>query len=166
LFDHKISIGPNPNKFAKVVHNVVCGSPLHSKGIGLEDDTCLMFMKRKMDGNSHIINKGTFTFIIPMKNCLHTLSHSSFNPLCLTLFTLHATIGDTNQNNSHGGILMTIITPSTKSHHDPTTPFKVVTQFGILVMESYVMSYQWHFQRTTNTTKETCYVATYANGVA
>jgi len=51
LFDHKVSIGPNSNKFAKVVHNVVYGFPLHSKGIGLEDDTCSVFMKRKLDGN-------------------------------------------------------------------------------------------------------------------
>ncbi len=36
---------------------------------------------------------------------------------------------------------MTITTPSIESHHDPTTPFKVVNQFGILVMENYVLSY-------------------------
>jgi hypothetical protein len=75
LFDHKVCIRPNPDKFAKVVHNVMYGSPLHSKGIGLEDDTCSMFMKRKLDGNSHIINKGTFTFSIPINNCLPTFSH-------------------------------------------------------------------------------------------
>ncbi len=165
MFDHKVSIRPNLDKFAKVVHNVVYGSPLHSKGIGLEDHTSLVFMKRKSDGNSQITNKGTLTFNIPMKNCLPTLAHWSFDPLCLALFILHATIGDINQNNSHKGILLIITTPLTKSHYDPTTPFKMVTQFGILVMENYVLSYQWHFQRTTNTTKKTCYVATYANGV-
>lgn len=166
LFDHKLSIQPNLDKFAKVVHNVMYGSPLHSKGIGLEDDKCLVFMKRKLDGNWQITNEGTSTFSIPMKNCLPTLSHWSFDPLCFALFTLHAIVGDMNQNNFDKGMLLIITTPLTKSHHDPTTPFKVVTQFGIPVMENYVLSYQWNFQRTTNTTKKTCYVVIYANGVA
>jgi len=48
------------------------------------------------------------TFNIPMKNCLPTLSHWSFDPLCLALFTLHAIVGDTNQKNSHKGILLII----------------------------------------------------------
>jgi hypothetical protein len=46
-----------------------------------------------------------------------------------------------NQNNFDKGMLLIITTPLTKSHHDPTTPFKVVTQFGIPVMENYVLSY-------------------------
>ncbi len=58
----------NLYKFAKVVSNVVFGFPLHSKGISLEGDTCLMSMKRKLDENSHIHFKNVFTINMPIKN--------------------------------------------------------------------------------------------------
>jgi len=56
------------NKFVEVVCNVVFGSPLHFNGISLEGDMCLMSMKRKLDGNSHIPFKNVFTINMPIKN--------------------------------------------------------------------------------------------------
>lgn len=47
LFLRVASCSLNLDKFVKVVCNVVLGSPLHSKGIGLEVDTHSMFMKKK-----------------------------------------------------------------------------------------------------------------------
>ncbi len=68
----------NLDKFAKVVCNVVFGSHSLSKGIRLEGDTCLMSMKRKFDGKSHMPFKNVFTINMPIKNkplahvCIHT----------------------------------------------------------------------------------------------
>jgi hypothetical protein len=42
---------PNLNNFAKAIHNVVFGSPFHSRGIGLEGETHLVFVKVKLHGN-------------------------------------------------------------------------------------------------------------------
>jgi hypothetical protein len=42
----------------------------------------------------------------------------------------------------------------------------VVIQFGILVVENYVPQYQWHFHKTSNTTKITCSTVAYVDGVA
>jgi hypothetical protein len=55
---------PNLNNFAKAIHNVAFSSPLYSRGIGLEGDIHLMFVKVKLDGNSHRPNKGIYTINI------------------------------------------------------------------------------------------------------
>jgi hypothetical protein len=54
----------NLNNFANAIHNVVFGSPLYSRGIGLEGKTHLIFVKVKLDGNSHRPNKGIYTINI------------------------------------------------------------------------------------------------------
>jgi hypothetical protein len=55
---------PNLNNFAKAIHNVVFRSPLHSRGIGLEEETHLVFVKVKLHGNSHKSSKGIYTINI------------------------------------------------------------------------------------------------------
>jgi hypothetical protein len=55
---------PNLNNFAKAIHNVIFGSPLYSRGIGLEGEIQLMFVKVKLDGNSHKPNKCIYTINI------------------------------------------------------------------------------------------------------
>jgi len=57
LFSGATSCSPNLDKFVKAIYNVVFGSPLHSKGIILEGKASLMFVKRKLDGNSHNLTK-------------------------------------------------------------------------------------------------------------
>jgi hypothetical protein len=42
---------PNLTNFAKAIHNVVFGSPFHSRGIGLEGETHLVFVKVNLHGN-------------------------------------------------------------------------------------------------------------------
>jgi hypothetical protein len=51
------SCSPNLDKFVKAIYNIVFGSPLHSKGIILEAKTRSVFVKRKLDGNSHKLDK-------------------------------------------------------------------------------------------------------------
>jgi hypothetical protein len=140
----------NLNKFAKVMHNVVSSSPLHSKGIGLEGDAHLMYVRRKLDGNFHRLHKSVFTINIPMRNRSFAPMHSSPNPLCAPFMAFCAsvgTIGDYNFNISHGKILASTLTHF-ESHHVPTIPSNVVIQFGILVVENYVPPNRSHFQRT------------------
>jgi hypothetical protein len=55
---------PNLNNFAKAIHNVVFRSPFHSRGIGLEGETHLVFVKVKLHGNSHRPSKGIYTINI------------------------------------------------------------------------------------------------------
>ncbi len=79
---------PSSNKFTKVVHDVVSNSPLHSRGIGLEGETCTMVLKIKLDGNSHRPNKDVCTINVPITNYLlpstyqsldmHACLHSNF----------------------------------------------------------------------------------------
>ncbi len=66
---------PNLNNFAKAIHNVIFGSPLYSRGIGLEGDTHLVFVKVKLDGNSHRPNKGIYTINIYPWQFVHLHSH-------------------------------------------------------------------------------------------
>jgi len=101
LFNHKASIGPiktnlllqaafcspNLNKFAKLVHNVVSSFSLHSRWIGLEVTHIQCLWKKMLDVNSYKLNKGIFTFNIPMKNCPPLFTHQSLNPLCPPLST-------------------------------------------------------------------------------
>jgi hypothetical protein len=56
--------------------------------------------------------------------------------------------------------------PCSRSHHIPTIVIGVVTQFKILVVESYVPLDQWHLQRTIDTTIVSCCDVTYTNGFA
>ncbi len=83
---------------------IVFGSPLHLRRIGLEGDASLMFVKKKLDGNSHVPNKGIFTFHMLMKICSFALMCESSNPLCIPPFALRANVGDNIHNNSHEGI--------------------------------------------------------------
>ncbi len=110
------SHSPNPNKFVKIMCNVVFGYPLHLRIIGLEGDTSLVFVKKKLDGNSHIPNKGIFTLHILMKNCSLALMCESSNPLCIPPFALHASVRDNIHNNSHEGISMAITTSQHPLH--------------------------------------------------
>ncbi len=84
LFGNKISTWPtrmdllyppNLNNFAKAIHNVIFGSPLYSRGIGLEGETHLVFVKVKLDGNSHRPNKGIYTINIYPWQFVHLHSH-------------------------------------------------------------------------------------------
>jgi hypothetical protein len=79
------SYSPNLNKFAKIICNVVFSSLLHSRGIGLEGKTRSMFVKRKLDGNSHKLDKGVYTINIPMTNYPPPSMHQSLDPLCIPL---------------------------------------------------------------------------------
>jgi hypothetical protein len=54
----------------KVIYSVVYNSPLHSRGIGLEGETRIMVLKRKLDGNSRISNKNVCTINLPITNYL------------------------------------------------------------------------------------------------
>jgi hypothetical protein len=94
-----------------VVRNVVLGSPLHSRGIGLEGDTHSMFVKRKLDANSNRLDMGIFTINIPMKNCLLAIMHKSLDLLCAPFFGAHLSVGNTIQNNSDGEISTTLKVP-------------------------------------------------------
>jgi hypothetical protein len=156
---------PNLDKFVKAIYNVVFGSPLHSKGIILEAKTCSTFVKRKLDGNSHKLDKGIYIInILAMTNCLAPSTHQSLDPLCILFSTPQPSVGNTIQNNSHEK------TPTnatlSRSHHIPTTPLEMVTQFGVPMVENYVPPGHWHLQRTTNTTKITYCVMVYVNNVS
>lgn len=58
------------DEFMKVIYSVVYNSPLHSRGIGLEGETRIMVLKRKLDGNSRISNKNVCTINLPITNYL------------------------------------------------------------------------------------------------
>jgi hypothetical protein len=66
---------PNLNNFAKAIHNVVFGSPLHSRGIGWEGDTHLVFVKAKLHGNSHRSSKGIYAINIYPRQFFHLHPH-------------------------------------------------------------------------------------------
>lgn len=83
FFLHAASRSPNLDKFVKVVRNVVSSSPLHSRGIGFEGKTCLVFVKRKLDDNAHKLDKGIYIINIPKKNCPFPSMHQSLYPLCI-----------------------------------------------------------------------------------
>jgi hypothetical protein len=159
------SCSPNLDKFVKSIYNVVFASPLHSKGIILEAKTCSMFVKRKLDGNSHKLDKGIYIItILAMTNCLVPSTHQSLDPLCILFSTPQPNVGNTIQNNSYKG------TPTNatllRSRHVPTTPLEMVTQFGVPMGENYVPLDHWHLQRTTNTTKITCCAMVYVNNAS
>jgi hypothetical protein len=62
----------------------------------------------------------------------------------------HASVIDTIQNRSLGGIPMTTTTTLTNPQDNPITPFKVVIQLRNLVVESYIPIDQWHLHKITN----------------
>jgi hypothetical protein len=64
---------------------------------------------------------------------------------CIPLSNPQPNVSDTILNNSHGKI-PTNTTPS-KSCHVPTTPFGVVIQFGVLMVENYVHHISGVFKR-------------------
>jgi len=119
-----------------VVCNVVFGSPLHSRGIGLEGETRSMFVKRKLDGNSHRPNKGIYIMNIPMTNWPPPSKHQSLDPLCIPFLIPQPNFGDTNHNTLYEET-PTNATPS-RSLHVPMTLLGVVTQFGVTMVENYV----------------------------
>jgi hypothetical protein len=80
---------PNLNNFAKAIHNVFFGSPLYSRGIGLEWKTHLMFMKVKLDGNSNKPNKGIYTINVYPWQFFHLHSHIKIWIPCAFHFRLH-----------------------------------------------------------------------------
>ncbi len=82
-----ISYSPNLNKFVKVVCNVVFSSLWHSRGISLEGETHSMFVKWKLDGNSHKFDKDVYTINIPITNYLLPSNTSKFG------FILHYIFG-------------------------------------------------------------------------
>jgi hypothetical protein len=145
---------PNLDKFVKAIYNVF-GSPLHSKGIILDTKTHSMFVKRKLNVNSHKLDKGIYIInILAMTNFLALSTHQNLDPLCILFSTPQPSVGNTIQNNSYEGIPTnaTLL----RSHHVPTTPLEMVTRFGVLMVENYVPLDHWQLQRTTNTTKITC----------
>jgi hypothetical protein len=60
---------PNLNNFAKAIHNVVFGSPFHSRGIGLEGETHLVFVKVKLHGNLNTSYEEILTNVTPLRPC-------------------------------------------------------------------------------------------------
>jgi hypothetical protein len=139
LFLHVASYSPNSYKFAKTIHNVVFSSPLHSGGISLEGETHSMFVKKKLDGNSRMLDKGVYTINMPMTNCPLPSMHQNMDPLCIPLSIPQPNIGDTNQNTSYEET-PTNATPS-RSPHVPTIPLGMGTQFRVPMVESYVPPY-------------------------
>ncbi len=82
------SCSPNLDKFMKAIYNVVFVSPLHSKGIILEAMTLSMFVKRRLDGNSHKLDKDIYIInILAMTNYLAPSTHQSLDPLCILFST-------------------------------------------------------------------------------
>jgi hypothetical protein len=71
--------------------------------------------------------------------------HLSPNPLNTPLSTSHANVGDIiyKSNSSHKKI-RTFVTTPLQFHHVSQSPFIVMTQFRIIVMESYIPLHQLH----------------------
>jgi hypothetical protein len=124
-----ISYSPNLNKFVKVVCNVVFSSLWHSRGIGLEGETHSMFVKWKLDGNSHKFDKDVYTINILITNYLLPSTHQSLDSLCITFLALKPNVGSKVPNNLHEEIPANII--PLRSHYVPTTLFGVGTQFKV-----------------------------------
>jgi hypothetical protein len=61
-----------------------------------------------------------------------------FGSFVSSILHSHASVVDTIQNSSLGGIPMTITTPLTKPQDYPTTPSRVVIQSGNLMVENYI----------------------------
>lgn len=97
LFLGATSCSPNLDTFVKAIYNVVFGSPLHSKGIILEGKASLMFVERKLDGNSHKLDKSIFIInISAMTNCLTLSTHQSLDPLCIPFLVPQPNLGNIN----------------------------------------------------------------------
>jgi len=122
-----------------------------------------MFVKRKLDGNSHMPDKGVYTINIPMTNCPPPSMHQSLDPLCIPLSIPRPNLGNTNQNISYEETPTNV--PPLKSPHVPTIQLGTMIQFGVHMVESFP-PYHWHLQRTTNITRIACCVVAYANNVA
>jgi len=134
------------DKFARVVHNVASCSPLHFKRIGLKGNTHSMFIRKKLDWNSQGLNIGVFIINMPTWEigCLphHILTP---NPLNTPKSTSHASVGDFiyKSNSSHKKIPTFVMIPL-EFHHVSQSPFIVMNQFGIIMMESYIPLHQLH----------------------
>jgi len=130
------SYSPNLDKFVKVVYNVVFGSPLHLRGIGLERETHSMFVKRKLNGNSHWPNKGIYRVNIPMTNCPPPSTRQSLDPLCIPFLIPDSNLDNINHNTLYEET-PTNTTPL-RSLHVHVIPFGMVIEFGVPMVESYV----------------------------
>jgi hypothetical protein len=95
-----------------------------------------MFVKRKLDGNSHRLDKGVYIINIPMTNYAPPSTHQSLDPLCIPFLVPQPNLGNINQNTLYEET-PTNATPL-RSLHVPTTPLGMVTQFGVPMVESYV----------------------------
>jgi hypothetical protein len=52
----------NAKKVVDVLKDIIIRTSMNGKGVGLEGDDCLCTMKRELyDGNSHCLNKNTYT---------------------------------------------------------------------------------------------------------
>ncbi len=119
LFSNKI--GTKPTKIYLLLHAASCSPNLDNlwrqftmlflvphciqKGIILEAKTRSMFVKRKLDGNLHKLDKGIYIInILAMTNYLAPSTHQSLDPLCILFSTPQPSVGNTIQNNSYKGI--------------------------------------------------------------
>ncbi len=82
---------PNLNNFAKAIHNVVFSSPFHSRGIGLEGEAYVVFVKVKLHGNSHRPSKGIYTINIYPWQFFHLHPHNKVRPF------VHSILGSRTQ---------------------------------------------------------------------
>jgi hypothetical protein len=162
LIFHVPCHSPNLNKFAKAICNVVSTFSLHSRGFGLEGKTCSMFVKRKLDENSHRHDKSIYIINIPMTNFPPSIHRSKFGSL------VHSIFNSTTQCWWHQ--LKHLISRNSQrcntfeAYYVPTTPLGVVvTQFKVRMVENYVPLDNCHLQRTTNPTWITCCVVAFAN---